>query len=131
MPAVCFRSKIKKALRLPGEPEILFDSRSRLVCAPRKQRHQHHQIRQGEKPLVGLYSRSFRGPGDKTQVPAFREVVQVIYTNPCKGSDLGIGEYLLARFNGNHGALSFSPPYSADYQLDAVDIVKAAPIEEQ
>ena len=79
--------------------------------AARKQRDQDHQVRQGEKPLVGLNSGPLRSPCDESQVPAFREVVQMVYTNPRKGSHLAIGEYFLARFNGNHGALSFSPPY--------------------
>jgi len=124
----------RKALikKLPGFPESCKSSwiSARLVCAARKQGDQDHQIRQGKKPLVGLNSGSLRGACDESQVAAFCEVVQVVYTNPCKGSYLGIGEYFLARFNGDHGALSFSPPYST-YQLDAVDIVKAAHVEEQ
>jgi hypothetical protein len=51
--------------------------------------------------------------------------VQVVYTNPCKGSHLGIGEYLLARFNGNHGALSISALLAA-YYFDAFNMLKAA-----
>ena len=73
------------------------------MSTAREQRHQNHQIRQGEQPLIRLDSRRFRCPRDEPQVPALRKVVQVVDANPSQIGDLGIGENLLARFYGNHG----------------------------
>lgn len=76
--------------------------------AAREQCHQHHQVRQCEKPLIRLNSRRFRRPRDEPKVPALREVVQVVDANPRKIRHLVIGENFLARFDGNHGpCLSF------------------------
>src|SRR5215467_2163341 len=74
-----------------------------LVRALGKQRHQHHQIRQGEQPLVGLRAGRFRGARDKAQVAALGEVVNVVDANPRQACDFGIGEDFLARFYGNQG----------------------------
>src|SRR6267143_6167548 len=82
----------------------LSGSATGLVCAAREQCHQHHQIRQGEKPLIRLDPRRFRGSRDEPQMAALREVAQVVQANPRKVGHLGIGEYFLARFNGNHGS---------------------------
>ena len=85
-------------------------SAASLVRAAREQCHQHHQVRQGKQPLVRLNPRRFRGSRDETQVPALREVVQVIHTNPREIGHLIIRENLLARFDGNHDWPRFSPP---------------------
>jgi hypothetical protein len=60
----------------------------RLVSALREQRHQHHQIRQREEPLIGLRTGSFRGAGDEAQVAALGEIVDVIDANPREACDL-------------------------------------------
>src|SRR5690349_22162854 len=98
--------ELKKSVDLKGKAygsSCLIGSPAGLVRAAREQCHQNHQIRQGEKPLIRLDSRRFRSPRDEPQMAALREVAQVVHTNPREGSHLGIGEYFLARFNGNHG----------------------------
>jgi hypothetical protein len=75
----------------------------RLVRAAREQCHQHHQVRQREKPLIRLNSRRFRRSRDEPEVPAPREIAQVVDANPRKIGHLVIGENFLARFDGNHG----------------------------
>ena len=58
---------------------------------------------------------------------ALREIVQVVHTNPREGSHLRIGEYFLARFNGNHGRWpSFLLRLTWPYPLDAGLILRAA-----
>src|SRR4029077_14027053 len=58
---------------------------------------------------------------------ALREIVQVVHTNPREGGHLGIGEYFLARFNGNHGPWpSFLLRLTWPYPLDAGLILRAA-----
>src|SRR5260221_9106534 len=60
-------------------------------------------------------------------MPALREVAQVVHTDPREGSHLGIGEYFLARFNGNHGPWpSFLLRLTWPYPLDATLILRAA-----
>ena len=78
--------------------------------AAREQRHENHQVRQGEQPLIRLNSRCFRSPRDKAKMTALREVVQVVHANSREIGHLVIGENFLARFNGNHdvGPLFFS-----------------------
>lgn len=91
-----------------------------LVRAAREQCHQHHQIRQREKPLIRLNSRRFRRPRDESKVPALREIVQVVDANPREVGHLVVGENLLTRFDGNHGpCLSFLSALLAPYFLDA------------
>jgi hypothetical protein len=105
----------------------LSGSATGLVRAAREQCHQNHQIRQGEKPLIRLDSRRFRGTRDEPQMAALREIVQVVDANPREGSHLGIGEYFLARFNGNHGPWpSFLLRPTWPYPLDAGLILRAA-----
>jgi len=97
----------------------------RLVRAAREQRHQNHQVRQGEQPLIRLDSRCFRRPRDKAKMTALREVVQMVHANPREIGHLIIGENLLARFDGNHGPgpLSLRLPSTP---LDAYGILRAA-----
>jgi hypothetical protein len=95
-------------------------NRAGLVRAAREQCHQHHQVRQGEQPLIRLYASRFRCPCDKTQMAALCEIVKVVYANPRKIGHLGIGENFLARFYGNHGlGPLFSPSGSVPTPLDA------------
>src|SRR3981189_430694 len=71
----------QKQERLPdqvGEPRELSFSASSLVCALRKEGHENHQIREREKPLIRIDAGSFRGPCDKSQVGALRQVVHVL-----------------------------------------------------
>jgi hypothetical protein len=96
------------------------------VRAARKQCHQYHQVRQGEKPLIRLNSRRFRRSRDEPKVPALSEVVQVVDANPREIGDFIIGEDFLARFDGNHDVgPRFSPP-TDPYPLDAKSHATAA-----
>jgi hypothetical protein len=90
-----------------------------LVRAARKQCHQHHQVRQGEQPLIRLNSGCFRSPRDKPKMTALREVVQVVHTNPREVGHFVIGEDFLTGFDGNHGLGPLSSPPYFSYPLDA------------
>jgi hypothetical protein len=74
-----------------------------LVRALRKQRDQHHQIRQAKQPLVSVGAGGFRGARDESQVAALGEVVDVIDANPGETCHFRIGEDFLARLDGYHG----------------------------
>src|SRR5580704_9116306 len=84
-----------------------------LVRAARKQRHQHHQIRQRKQPLVRLLTCRFRGARDKAQVPALRKIADVIHANASQAGNFRVGENLLARFYGNHGLVPRTTGYIA------------------
>jgi hypothetical protein len=122
--------ELKRKRRLSSTslwPRRLSGRLARLVRAAREQCHQNHQVRQGEKPLIRLDSGRFRGSRDEPQMPALREVAQVVHTNPREGSHFGIGEYFLARFNGNHGPWpSFLLRLTWPYPFDAGAILRAA-----
>jgi len=68
-----------------------------------KQRHQHHQIRQREQPLIRLGACSLGCSRDKAQMAALGEVVDMIDANPCQACDFRVGEDFLARLDGYHG----------------------------
>ena len=85
------------------EPFVKAKLVESLVCAAREQRHQHHQIGQRKQPLVRLLAGRFRGARDEAQVPALREIADVIDANPSQAGNFRVGEDLLARFYGNHG----------------------------
>jgi hypothetical protein len=60
----------------------------------------------------------------------------VIHTDPRQAGDLGIREYLLARFYGNHGFVPYAVflPYrttSISTLFDAIRILNAAIFQEQ
>ena len=74
------------------------------MSTARKQSNQDHQVRQRKQPLIRLDSRAFRRPGNKSQVPALREIMQVIHANAGQAGNFRVGEDLLARFDGNHGS---------------------------
>jgi hypothetical protein len=84
-----------------------------LVRAARKQRHQHHQIRQCKQPLVRLLACGFRGTRDKAQVPALRKIADMIHANASQAGDFRVGKNLLARFYGNHGLVPRTAGYFA------------------
>ena len=123
----CSAAQNKKAPRKLPESEILSKfAAARLVRAAGEQRHQHHQVRQGKQPLVGLNTRGLSSARDKPQVTALGKIPQMLDADTRQGRNLGIGENFLARFDGNHGlAPLFSPP------LDVSDIVRAAISQEQ
>jgi len=107
-----------------------------LVSAARKQRDQHHQVRQREQPLVRLLAGRFRGARDEAQVAAFREIADVIDANPSQAGDLRIGKNLLARFDGYHGLVPLTLcrivlPALASNFFDALCSVRDAPFHEQ
>lgn len=74
-----------------------------LVRAARKQRYQHHQVRQRKQPLVRLFAGRFRSPRDEAQVPALRKIADMIDANATQVGNFRVGKNLLARFYGNHG----------------------------
>jgi len=78
-------------------------SLSSLVRATRKQGDQNHQIGQRKQPLIRLKTRRFRRPGDKSQMTALCEVMQVIDANASQSGYFGIGKDFLTRLYGNHG----------------------------
>src|SRR5580692_5132619 len=107
-----------------------------LVCAARKQRHQHHEVGQGEQPLVRLLACRFCGPRDKAQVAALREIANVIDANPSQAGNLRVGKNLLARFYGDHGLVPLTVCHTARLLLapksfDAICSVRDAPFVEQ
>jgi hypothetical protein len=84
-----------------------------LVSAARKQRHQHHQIRESKQPLVRLLACCFRGTRDKAQVPALRKITDVVYANASQTGNFRVGEDFLTRFYGNHGLVPRTTGYTA------------------
>jgi len=68
-----------------------------------EQRHQDHEIREREQPLIGLNASAFRGAGDEAEVTALGEVVHMIHADAGEGGDFRVGENFLARLYGNHG----------------------------
>lgn len=100
--------------------------------AARKQRHKNHQVRQREQPLIGLLPRGFRGARDKAQVPAFREVADMVDADPSQVGDFRVRENLLARLDGNHGFVPFdSLPHCAFNFFDAMLRIRDAHFPEQ
>ena len=77
--------------------------RMRLVRAAREQGNQHHEVRQREQPLVRLLPCGFRGARDEAQMPALREVTDMVDTDSSQVGDFCVRENLLARLDGNHG----------------------------
>jgi hypothetical protein len=65
--------------------------------------HKDHQIRKGEKPLIGLEAGTLGCTGNKAQVAAPGKIAEMIDANACEGSNLSISEDFLARLDGNHG----------------------------
>lgn len=78
-----------------------------LVRAAREERHEDHEVRQREKQLVRLFAGHFRGPRDKPQMAASREIADVIDANPREGRNFRVGEDFLAGLNCNHGRVPF------------------------
>lgn len=76
---------------------------SLLVRAARKERHQHHEVGKREEPLIRLLPRSLSRARDEAQVPAFREVTDVVHANPSQVGNFRVRENFLARLDGNHG----------------------------
>jgi len=74
------------------------------VRAAWKQGDQHHQVGQREQPLIRLDPRALGRSSNKSQMPALREVMQVIHANAGQTGDFRVGEDFLARFDGNHGS---------------------------
>jgi hypothetical protein len=70
--------------------------------AAREQCRQNHQIPWREKPMFSLISKALGGACDKAQAMTLREIVEMLGANPRKVCHLGIGEDLLARFDGYH-----------------------------
>jgi hypothetical protein len=107
---------LKKQKALSGIPErAILEAKlvKCLVCAARKQRHQHHQIRQRKQPLVRLLACRFRGARDKAQVAALRKIADMIHANASQAGNFRVGENLLARFYGNHGLVPRTTGYTA------------------
>jgi hypothetical protein len=70
--------------------------------AAREQRRQNHQVPWREKPMFSLISKALGGACDKAQPMTLREIVEMLGADPRKVCHLGIGEGLLARFDGYH-----------------------------
>src|ERR1700694_617388 len=87
----------------PNQGAVEFLAISSLVRALRKEGHQHHQVREGEQPLIRMDARGFRGPCDKAKVAALRKIVHVLDANSRQIRDFRIGKNLLARLYGDHG----------------------------
>ena len=85
------------------EPLLNPSSLDYLVSATREQSDQHHQVGEREQPLVRLLACRLRSPGDKTEVPALREIADMVDANPGQTCDFRVSKNLLARFDGNHG----------------------------
>jgi len=78
---------------------ILELNRGRLVRTAREQRHQHHQIRKREEPLVRAGAGCLCSPRDEPQMPAPRKIVQVFHTNPRQAGNFRLRKDLLTRLN--------------------------------
>ena len=52
--------------------------------------------------MFSLISKAFGGARDKAQAMTLREIVEMLGANPRKVCHLGMGEDLLARFDGYH-----------------------------
>jgi hypothetical protein len=107
-----------------------------LVCAAGKERHQHHEVGQGEQPLVRLFAGGFRSPRDKAQMAALRKIANVIDANSSQACNLCVGKNLLARFYGDHGLVPLTVCHTARLLLapksfDAICSVRDAPFVEQ
>jgi hypothetical protein len=74
-----------------------------LVGAAREQSNQNHQVRQREQPLIGLCASRFRGARDHPKMPALCEIVHVLYADAGQAGYFRVGEYLLTRFDSDHG----------------------------
>jgi hypothetical protein len=96
-----------------------------------KQRHHHHQIGKREQPLVRALAGCFRGARDEAQVAALRKIMNVLDANSGQVCHFRIGEYFLARFNGNQGLAPVIRPNLPCHTFDAVSIVDAASNTEQ
>lgn len=72
-----------------------------------EQRGQHHQIGQGEQPLLRLCARRFRCPGDDTQVPAPREIVDVLHADPRQAGYFRVRKDFLTRLYRNQRGLTY------------------------
>ena len=86
---------------MPRKERFSNPTRRRSVRAAREQRHQHHQIRKREKPLVRAGACCFRSPRNESQMPAAREIVQVFHTNPRQAGHFRLRKDLLTRLDRN------------------------------
>jgi hypothetical protein len=50
-----------------------------------KQGHEDHQVRQSEKPIVGVSAGRFRGAGYEAEVAALRKIVEMLDANARQG----------------------------------------------
>src|SRR5215470_8678934 len=120
---------------MPGRGSTRARRKVDLVRALRKQRDQHHQIRQGEQPLIGLRTSRFGGARDEAQMAALGEVVDMVDANPRQTCDFRVGEDFLARLYGNHGlapgprftasciSTGLTPSFDASCNLNAANIL--------
>jgi len=67
-----------------------------------EERNDHHQIGQGEEPIVGVAG-GFGGASDKAQVARASELVDVVQADASQAGNFRIGEDFLARFYCDHG----------------------------
>jgi len=74
-----------------------------LVRAARKQRRQHHQVRQRKQPLFRLRAGCFGCSRDHAQVTAAREVVQMLHADARQAGHFRVRENFLARLNFYQG----------------------------
>ena len=102
-----------------------------LVRALGKQRHQDHQVRQREQPLIRLFAGCFRRAGNEAQVAALRKIAKVIDADSREARNLCIGEDLLARLNRDHGLVPSDYRHTARYLFDASCRVRDASVQEQ
>jgi hypothetical protein len=63
---------------------------------------QDHKIGQGEEPIIG-FAGGFGGASDEAKVARASELMDVLDADASQAGNFRIGEYLLARFNGDHG----------------------------
>src|SRR5262245_53101950 len=95
-----------------GRGKVRARPKVSLVRSLGEQRYQHHQIRQGKQPLIGLRASCFRSARDESKMAALGEVVDVVDANPRQTCDFRVGEDFLARLYGNHG-LAPGPRFTA------------------
>lgn len=99
--------------------------------ALREERHKDCQVRKSEEPLVGAQARGLRGARDEAQVPALGKITDVLDANAGQACHFRIGEYFLARFNGNQGRAPKLHSNLLRTTFDAVCIVIAVSKTEQ
>jgi len=66
-----------------------------------EERDQHHEIGQGEEPIVG-FAGGFGGASDEAEVARLGKLVNVVDADASQSGNFRIGEDFLARLDGYH-----------------------------